>query len=290
MIIVAIHLCGVLPALIACECAPPPPPCAAYTETELIFLGTVTELGKGQEAGVARMRIDKTYKGVAKRTVNLLDDGMCDGPHLEVGQQYLMYTYDNGTGYLPARGCTRSRHVRFAKEDLVFLNALSKAPATSRVLGQVSTLRSGVVSEEGEPAAGASVEIEGEGQRRKGTTDQHGRYSFSGLKPGSYRVTAMLPGFTQREDANDDSVDVIARGCEVLDVVLHKNWNGRLSGHVVARGRQARTRWDPRRFDRVLTPMCLGEPPGSYLALRCKRMIKETIRLRESLLDTTRLC
>src|SRR3954452_866080 len=88
MIVVAVHLCDVLPALIACECAPPPPPCAAYTETELIFLGTVTELGKGQEAGVARMRIDKTYKGVAKRTVNLLDDGMCDGPHLEVGQKY----------------------------------------------------------------------------------------------------------------------------------------------------------------------------------------------------------
>ena len=42
----------------------------------------------------------------------------------------------------------------------------------------------------------------------------------------------MLPGFTQREDENDDSVDVIARGCEVLDVVLHKNWNGSLSGHV----------------------------------------------------------
>jgi protocatechuate 3,4-dioxygenase beta subunit len=233
MVVVAVHLGAVLPTLIGCECAPPPPPCAAYTETELIFLGTVTELGKGQEARVARMRIDKTYKGVLKRTVNLFDDGMCDGPHLEAGQQYLMYTNDNGTDYLPARGCTRSRHVRFAKEDLAFLNGLSKAPATSTVLGQVSTLRSGVISEDGKPAAGASVEIEGERQRRKSTTDQHGRYSFSGLNPGSYRVRAMLPGFTQREDENDDSVDVIARGCEVLDVVLHKNWDGRLSGHVV---------------------------------------------------------
>ena len=169
MIIVALHLCSVLPALIGFECAAPPPPCAAYTETELIFLGTVTELGKGQEAGVARMRIDKTYKGALKETVNLFDDGMCNGPHLEVGQQYLMYTYDNGTGYLPARGCTRSRHVRFAKEDLAFLIGLSKAPATSRLLGQVSTLRSGVASEERAPAAGASVKIEGEGTK----TERH---------------------------------------------------------------------------------------------------------------------
>ena len=232
MVVVAIHLCNVLPTLIGCECAPPPPPCAAYTETELIFLGTVTELGNGKDAGVVYMRVDKAYKGLLEKTVELFDGGMCDGPHLEVGQQYLMYTHDNGTGYLPARGCTRSRHVRFAREDLAFLNGLSKAPATSRVLGQVSTLRSGVISEKGNPAARASVEIEGEGQRRKGTTDQHGRYSFSGLKPGSYRVKAMLPGFTQREDENDDSVDVIARGCEVLDVVLHKSWNGRLSGHI----------------------------------------------------------
>src|ERR1700742_4796976 len=99
MIAVAIHLCDVLPTLIGCECVPPPPPCAAYTETELIFLGTVTELGKGQEAGLAHMRIDKPYKGLLKKTVNLFDDGMCDGPHLEVGQKYLMYTYDTGLGY-----------------------------------------------------------------------------------------------------------------------------------------------------------------------------------------------
>src|SRR5579859_6358465 len=76
MIVVAIHLCDVLPTLIGCKCAPPPPPCAAYTETELIFLGTVTELGEGHEAGVARMRIDKPYKGLFKKTVNLFDDGM----------------------------------------------------------------------------------------------------------------------------------------------------------------------------------------------------------------------
>src|SRR5215475_10550974 len=96
MIVVAIHLCDVLPTLIGCECAPPPPPCAAYTETELIFLGTVTELGKGQEAGVVYMRTDKAYKGLLEKTVKLFEYGMCDGPHIEVGQQYLMYTHDNG--------------------------------------------------------------------------------------------------------------------------------------------------------------------------------------------------
>jgi hypothetical protein len=192
IVVAAVHLGHVLPSLAGCECAQPPPPCAAYAGTDLIFLGTVTELGKGQQSGIARMRIDKAYKGVKEKTVNLFDDGMCDGPHLEVGEQYLMYTSDTGTGYLPARGCTRSRHVRYAKEDLAFLNGLSKAPPTSKVFGLVTTVRWGSMFKEGEPAAGVAVEVEGQGKKRRGTTDQQGRYSFSGLMPGSYRVTASL--------------------------------------------------------------------------------------------------
>ena len=36
------------------------------------------------------MRIDRAYKGVAEQELVLFDDGMCDGPDLHVGEQYLM--------------------------------------------------------------------------------------------------------------------------------------------------------------------------------------------------------
>src|SRR5271156_535233 len=116
---------------------------------------------------------------------------MCDGPFLQVGEQYLMYTQDEGTGYLPARGCTRSRSVRDATEDLAFLNGLSKSPPTSTVFGEVS-VATGSISRKGKPAPVVVVEIQGEGKRRKRTSDREGRYSFAGLAPGSYSVNASL--------------------------------------------------------------------------------------------------
>jgi hypothetical protein len=224
----AMHLSVFLPTANACECTPAPPPCVAYTDTEIIFLGTVTE----SNAGLARMRIDRAYKGISEKTVVLWNGGMCDGPNLHVGEQYLMYTRNDGSGYLPSRGCTRSRNARDAKQDLVFLNGLSKAPPTATVFGTI-TERIGRIYGEGRPALGAIVEIQGEGRNRKGTADREGRYIFSGLAPGSYSVKASLPGFTESESESDDPVEVIARGCGVHDVTLRKNWNGTLRGHVI---------------------------------------------------------
>lgn len=224
----AIFLGILSPTVTGCECTPPPPPCVAYTYTEIIFLGTVTESGKG----LAQMRIDKVYKGVLGKTAVLWDSGMCDGPELHAGEQYLMYTNDDGSGYLPSRGCTRSRHARDAKEDLAFLDGLSKAPPTSTVSGTV-TVRSGSIYGEGKPAPRAVVEIQGEGRRREGRTDLEGRYLFSGLAPGSYSVKASLPEFRQSESESDDPVEVIARGCGVLNVTLRKTWNGTLRGHII---------------------------------------------------------
>jgi len=77
----------------ACECAPPPPPCQAIGQSELVFLGTVTDMSAQPGNFVrAEMNVDRVYKGTLKSKVELFDDGMCDGPRLEIGRQYLMYT------------------------------------------------------------------------------------------------------------------------------------------------------------------------------------------------------
>lgn len=89
---VAIQLSIVLPRMSACECGPKPPPCQAYWQSPMVFLGTVTEgiaISDGRIVR-ARMRIDRAYKGVAEQELVLFDDGMCDGPDLHVGEQYLM--------------------------------------------------------------------------------------------------------------------------------------------------------------------------------------------------------
>lgn len=219
----------------ACECAPHPPPCVAYAQTQLIFLGTVTEALEtdGGHPRLVRMRIDKAYKGISKESVVLYDDGMCDGPVLRVGEQYLMYTAGDPDGQLPARGCTRSRHVKYATEDLAFLDNLLSAPPTATVFGQV-TIKPDRIEGENSPASDASVELQGEGETRTLKTDRNGRYTFIGLKPGSYAITRVTkPGFEQLEPRDEEPVEIPERGCALWDEVLRKDWQGSIAGRVV---------------------------------------------------------
>lgn len=219
---------------LACECAPPPPPCVEYSGTPIIFLGTVTEALQQENGWVtlARIRIDRAYKGISKETVILHDDGMCDGPSLHVGEQYVMYTHDDGTGYLPSRGCSRSRNVKYADEDLAFLNGLAAAAPTSTISGQV-TMSTGNLASTGDPLAGATIEILNEHEKVTTTTDSNGRYSFFGLQPGAYVARATKPGFSPVDSDEDNTAQVEARGCGVIDLVLRKNWPGMIQGRLV---------------------------------------------------------
>jgi len=219
---------------LACECAPPPPPCAAYGETPMIFLGTVVEAIETENGRVvlARMRLDKAYKGISEETVLLYDDGMCDGPPLRMGEQYLIYTHDSGTSYLPSRGCTRSRRARDANEDLAFLDSLSGAAPTGTISGKV-TITADTIAGNENPASGVMIELHGEGEKLATTTDSEGRYSFLGLKPGSYVARAIKPGFSEAQSQSEDTAEVEARGCAVRDFVLHKIWPGTIGGRVV---------------------------------------------------------
>jgi hypothetical protein len=74
--------------------------------------------------------------------------------------------------------------------------------------------------------------VEG-GIRRTSITDQKGRYSFSGLRPGIYSVSALAPGFTKSEDDSDEPEDVPARGCGEINLVMLKNWPGVIRGRLV---------------------------------------------------------
>src|ERR1700683_2406214 len=109
-----------------CSCAPPPPPCQAISQSQLVFLGTVTEMTtQSGSFKTIRMSVDRAFKGDLKKLIDLFDDGMCDGPVLQIGKQYLMYTSGDPNGPVPARGCTRSRRLEDAEEDLNFLQLLS---------------------------------------------------------------------------------------------------------------------------------------------------------------------
>ncbi len=73
----------------ACSCGTPPPPCKAVGQSTLVFLGTVVAADAERPFKHARMRIDRKFKGALPSEVELYDDGMCDGPNIEIGRQLL---------------------------------------------------------------------------------------------------------------------------------------------------------------------------------------------------------
>ena len=224
-----------LPALQACECGPTPPPCQAYWQSPMVFLGTVTEELPTSDARISRyrMRIDRAYKGVSEKELILFDDGMCDGPHLSVGEQYLMYTQRFGEGDVPARGCTRSRHVKFAEQDMAYLEGLENAPPVARIFGRVQFWPDGPGN--AEPLAGASVHLHsGDREASTVTADGQGQYSFDGLNRGKYTISAEIAGFHMPEhDYGTLSATLEPRSCAQIDVTVKRNWPGSISGRLV---------------------------------------------------------
>jgi hypothetical protein len=84
---------------------------------------------------------------------------------------------------------------------------------------------------------GASVVVEGGGERQEVSTDAHGRFSLSGLKAGAYKVRLLLP-----DDLTawrpERELKVSDRGCAVADYFVLPN--GRVSGVVTdAEGKPA---------------------------------------------------
>jgi hypothetical protein len=203
----------------------------------MVFLGTVTDVVTVPDGHIgwvpsrARMRVDRVYKGVSEPALTLYDDGMCDGPKLQVGEQYLMYTRRNADRGIPARGCTRSRHVKFAQEDLKYLEGLNDAPPTSRVYGRVASWPEG--GGDKAPVPGATVALVGPNETVTAKADDKGQYSFEGLGPGEYSVSAKQPGFDMPlRDYGLFSADVGPRGCAAIDVTLNKHWPGIIAGRL----------------------------------------------------------
>jgi hypothetical protein len=180
------------------------------------------------------MRVDRAYKGVSEKTLVLFDDGMCDGPDLQVGEQYLMYTNRFGNGDVPSRGCNRSAHVKYADEDLKYLNGLAEAVPTATIFGKVVARTDDYYGKD-QPVAGVLVDVSGPTSRYTTTTDADGHYWLGGLEPEEYVVTANQPGFRMLSfdrHGKPQATRVEARGCAVRDMILRRKWEGGIAGRV----------------------------------------------------------
>ncbi|HEV8509695.1 MAG TPA: carboxypeptidase regulatory-like domain-containing protein, partial [Gemmatimonadales bacterium] len=90
---------------------------------------------------------------------------------------------------------------------------LYSAPAAA----QSGRIRGAVRDASGDPLSGATVRVQGTGTSRRTTTAANGSYSFANIAPGSYTVSASLPGL--RTQSQQD-VQVAPNAEAVVDFVM----------------------------------------------------------------------
>lgn len=222
-----------LPGL-ACECAPLKAPCAYVGYSDQIFIGKVIGIeSQPTQFDQIRMEVERVYKGTATGVVVLYDTRMCDGPLVKVGGRYLMYTSGDPKQSMPLRGCTRSRAVEEADEDIAFLELYAAGVVVNSMQVQVRYVddpkgdredREEEEEEEGDeagpdyPAAGVTVEIARGEDRRRGRTDRSGRVVFTGLEAGNYKVNAEKRGYLPEQ--GPAVVELKPLGCAEAELPL----------------------------------------------------------------------
>jgi len=169
------------------------------------------------------MTVDQAFKGKLNKTIELFDDGMCNGPHLRIGGQYLMYTSGSPNEIVPARGCTRSRGVEDAGEDLAFLKQYGSGKVATEIYGTVrfrpDEPEDSDLGEEGRtPLKDVHVTLTLDGKQFQAVTNSLGRYSVSKIPPGEYEISADLPGYSV--DWAPDEVNLVANGCATANFLM----------------------------------------------------------------------
>jgi 5-hydroxyisourate hydrolase-like protein (transthyretin family) len=225
----------------ACQCAGSQPPCQAYWDASAVFVGTVTfsTTTKIKQSGfefiqrLVRFHVDRQLRGVETSEVEVLTgfgDGDC-GYGFRLGGQYLVYAYRNAEKILSTSNCTRTRLLSEATADLEYTRGLSKAAPGGTISGAVRLQRP--VHEYGDPlppVQDVRILFEGSNKHFESKTNSAGKYTISGLLPGTYKVRIDLPDGLSIHNPEVE-VKVYDRGCGQAFFIVEPDT--RLTGRVL---------------------------------------------------------
>lgn len=196
----------------ACTCGriDSPAACELYKNFDIAFVGRAIHVPPNRAAGRVRFRLTQTLKGVAGPEVSVLNEesGMSCGYQFEEGQDYVVFAERNAAGDIDIGPCTStvwqihvpdfaaSEFRRQSAEAVAFAESLRKPATGGRIFGEVRIDVPFVSPDDRNDGQklvdGATITLKGPGEGRR-TTSINGRYEFTGLPRGTYRVSVTMP-------------------------------------------------------------------------------------------------
>lgn len=231
---------------LACGCEKPGPPCQAFGEASVVFIGTVKGLTEGARKQkpdgevdftprLFKFSVEESFSGTPTKEAEVatgLGVDNCGYPFVN-GASYLVYAYrDKEDNRLYTSSCTRTKRVANASEDLQYLRGLASASRTVTISGKVQRHLSyaGNNAQGNVPMEGALLSLEGADQTKEVRTDASGNFEISGLKPGSLELKLHLPDQLTAY-RSERILKFESGGC--ASEVFYVADNGRISGRVL---------------------------------------------------------
>jgi hypothetical protein len=231
----------------ACSCAGGSSPCQEYGRVSAVFVGTPiavrtvprptnTDSDEYWAPRTFTFSVETSFLGLAATEAEVstgLGGGDC-GYDFKLGRRYVVYAYKSAkNGKLGTSICTRTNPFEKANEDIEFLRSLESRRPGVTISGELRRMRQNVTtggSGSVGPMENFAVVVEGEGERKEVRTDADGRYRLTGLSPGKFKVTLLLPDelFTYKAE---QEITVADRGCATVNYSVVDN--GRIGGRVL---------------------------------------------------------
>jgi hypothetical protein len=196
LVVLIVALLGAPDAAPACTCVSLPL-CEslwrASTDASTDFVeATVDAVEQTPAAAIVRLRDVRAVRGQAVAVVETpASDDSC-GVRFAVGTRYLIEAMRRSDGQAVTSSCSHTAPLADAREQTAYLESLSQPAPGARVYGRaIASVATSAVFGDSErtPLAGVQVRLSGPVSRSTATRAD-GTFTFDGLPPGRYRLSA----------------------------------------------------------------------------------------------------
>ena len=247
-VVVSLAALAMMPAAVAdaCSCAMPGPPCQSAWSADTVFSGVVLSIDgydrpESGRVNVVRIEVERPFRNVPSAMVEVetgSGGGDC-GYRFQVGRRYVVYATKLETAGLATSICTRTKPVEQADEDLRYLATVPADAAGVLVYGRVKQWERDPGDDNAVdygPVEGLTVTARANSFSRETTTDENGRYAFSGVPAGKLEVTLRPPPIYDARYLQHEIDLKEPRGCAQVDFQVRLD--GQIAGQVFDAGGQ----------------------------------------------------